>query len=116
MRSIFLQLILLFLISCTRLEFVQEGRDLYKVGANSGSEKIIEVSGEAPFYFWGLVPEKSVVDFDKVFFEKGVHGPSMVKITRENTFYTNFITFLTLGLYCPEAYKISVYSQGIRDD
>lgn len=112
MKSIFLIfVILIFTTSCSQIEFVQNGAKPFKISAESGSEKIIEVHGEVPFYFWGLVPKKHVVDLETELFEKGAHFPSMVKVGRESTFRSTFFTIMTLGLYDPEAYVISVYSR-----
>jgi len=97
--------------SCSQIEFVQNGFKPFRISAQGGSEKVIEVQGEVPFYFWGLVPRKHVVDLETELFEKGAHSPSMVKVGRESTFRSVFYTLVTLGLYVPEPYVISVYSR-----
>ena len=110
-----LNLILLTLISfhgCSTIEFVQEGREVYKVATSPASDKFIEISNSTPFYFWGLVPQKAVINLDKEFFLQGVKNPSMVKITRSTTFSSWLSMCMTLGLYMPEDYSISVYSKG----
>lgn len=112
MKSLFLYfVIMIFSMSCSQIEFVQNGLKPFKISAESGSERIIEVRGEVPFYFWGLVPKKHVVDLDTELFEKGAHYPSMVKVGRESTFSSAFYTIITLGLYVPEPFVISVYSR-----
>lgn len=112
MKSLFLYfVILIFSLTCSQIEFVQNGLRPFRVSAESGSEKIIEVHGEVPFYFWGLVPKKHVVDLETELFEKGAHSPSMVKVGRESTIRSALYTILTLGLYVPEPYVISVYSR-----
>lgn len=111
-RSFVVSLLLICASSCSTMEFVQNGKSTYHISLINGAERVVEKEEEVGFYFWGLYPEVHQIDFDKVFFEMGVHDPSNVKIERTYTFKSILWTTLTLGLFMPENYKITVHSKG----
>lgn len=102
--------LLLLCSSCAQLEFHYDGPKEFHVSSIGGSEKIVEVDGMAPFYFWGLVPGTMKVNLDNEFFMLGANNPSMVKIESNTTALSLFYSIVTFGIYFPQSYKISVYS------
>jgi hypothetical protein len=105
-------LLIFLLTSCSTIEFVQNGKQEFSISSITGSENFIQIEDEVPFYFWGIMPDMATVDFDKIFFDKGVHNPSMVKVERIRTFKSTLYSLLTLGLYLPEPYRVTVFSKG----
>jgi hypothetical protein len=96
--------------SCAQLDFHNEGPSEFHVSSIGGSEKVVEVEGIAPFYFWGLVPGSMKINLDNEFFMMGANKPSMVKIESSTSAVTLLYGLFTLGIYFPQSYKISVYS------
>ena len=102
------------LTSCSTIEFSDNGQKHFNVSSVAESEKVVTIYGTADFYFWGMLPGVSKINLDDAFFEQGVHEPSMVKIERVSTLQSVFYSLVTLGLYLPEPYRISVYSKKER--
>jgi hypothetical protein len=104
----------LLISSCSTMEFNTSGREPFSVGARSGSERIVEVVVTKDFYFWGLSPgkEKAYLDMQVEIEGKGVSNPSFASIEQTFSFENIFYTIVTLGLYSPVDYKVSLLSEG----
>ena len=107
-----LSILLLACTACSTMEFNTSGRETFKVGALSGSEKLVTVESTKDFYFWGLTPEYAEFNFQDETRGKGVSNPSYVSVEQRYTFKDIFFTFITLGLYCPVTYNLTLLSNG----
>lgn len=104
----------LLISSCSTMEFNTNGREPFSISARSGSERIVEVIVTKDFYFWGISPskEKAYLDMQAEIDGKGVSNPSYASIEQTFSFKNIFYTALTLGLYCPVDYKVTLLAEG----
>lgn len=109
-RVILLLHILFMLLSCSTIEFNSDGKELFYVGTLSKSERIVELTRTKDFYFWGLTPEKNDFNLEDETNGLGVDRPSFVGIEQDFSFSNIAFTLITLGLYCPVDYKITLLS------
>nr|BDT28200.1 hypothetical protein BHI3_16660 [Bacteriovorax sp. HI3] len=113
MKNLTLSFLMLFLANaCSTMEFNTSGREDFSVGARSGSERLIEVEKTKDFYFWGMTPTYAEFNLQDETQGEGVDNPSYVSIEQRYTFKDIFFTFVTLGLYCPATYKVTLLSKG----
>lgn len=103
---------LLALTACSTIEFNTSGNEEFRVGVVSGSEKEVSVETTKDFYFWGLSPDHADLDFQDTTRNLGPFAPSYISIEQEFTFTDMAFTFLTLGLYCPVTYKLTLLTHG----
>jgi uncharacterized protein YceK len=103
---------LLALSACSTIEFNTSGNEKFRVGILSASEKEASVVITKDFYFWGLSPEFAEINFQDETKNLGVNFPSYVTIEQSYTFKDIAYTFLTLGLYCPVTYKLTLLTNG----
>lgn len=112
MKNLLLILILLASCACSTMEFNTGGRETFKVSAQPGSEKQVTVIATKDFYFWGITPEFAEFDLQEELQGQGVYNPSYVAFEQSFTFKDIFFTFITLGLYCPVTYQVTLLSNG----
>ncbi len=113
MKNLTLSIFILLAASgCSTIEFNSSGKEDFHVGALSGSERLVEVEATKDFYFWGLAPARAVFDLQEEAQGKGVNSSSYVSIEQKYTFKDIFFTYITLGLYCPVTYKVTLLSKG----
>ena len=60
------------------------------------------------FYFWGKSPLNDVIDLDDYAVERGLENPSSVTVSQSIGWRSLLYTIVTLGLYAPVDYKISL--------
>ncbi len=99
------------LASCSTVIFQNEGQIPFKISSSKGSDEVVVYEGKVEFYFWGLFPKINQVDLSEEFKESYLHNPSMVRYKRIYKPSSLFYTFLTLGIYMPEEFEITVYSK-----
>lgn len=104
--------VMLALAGCSTMEFNTSGREKFLVGADSKSEKQITVETTKDFFFWGLSPDYAEFNLQDEVKGMGVYNPSYVTIEQRYTFKDVFFTFITLGLYSPVTYKVTLLSNG----
>lgn len=112
MKNFIFPVLLLICCACSTTEFSSTGREIFKVSATKGSEKEITAEATKDFYFWGISPELAEFDFQDEFQGLGVYNPSYVSIEQSFTLKDIFFTFVTLGLYSPVTYQVTVLSNG----
>ncbi len=112
MKNLTLSILLLACTACSTTEFNTSGREAFKVAAQKKSEKQVSVETTKDFYFWGMSPEYSEFDLQDETQNEGVYNPSYVSVEQRYTFKDIFFTFITLGLYCPVTYKVTLLSNG----
>ena len=100
--------VLLVCSACSTMEFNTSGRMPFKVGAYIHSEKQVSVEATKDFFYWGMTPEHAEFNFQDETEGLGIYDPSNVLIEQRYTFSDVFYTFITLGLYCPVTYKITL--------
>lgn len=93
---------------CTSLSFIASGRTPFRISANSKSEKSVAIEGKNDFYFWGKSPGVGIVDLEDQSNRLGLTLPSYVSVEQTTGWKSFFYSVLTLGLYCPQDYKIVV--------
>jgi hypothetical protein len=98
------------LTACSNLSFVASGKTPFKISVGKKSEKLVEKNSTADFYFWGKSPPSFVVDLEDFGHEFGLEEPSNVTLSQTIGWKSFLYTVVTLGLYCPVDYKISVLS------
>jgi uncharacterized protein YceK len=103
---------LLALSACSTIELNTSGNQVFRVGVIPKSEAERSVETTKDFYFWGLSPEHADLDFQDETKKLGLTNPSFVSIEQKFTFSDMAFTFLTLGLYCPVTYKLTILSNG----
>ncbi|MDO9184180.1 MAG: hypothetical protein Q7U04_17330 [Bacteriovorax sp.] len=96
------------LVSCGSLSFVASGRTPFKISAGKNSEHAESIESSADFYFWGKFPENTVIDLEDISMKLGLEEPSYVVVEQSTSLKNFFLTIVTLGLYCPVNYKISL--------
>lgn len=107
-----LSILLLAFSACSTMEFSTTGNETFKVSATRGSEKQVTVEATKDFYFWGLSPTNGEFDLQDEMQGQGVYNPSYVAIEQSFTIKDIFFTFITLGLYCPVTYQVTLLSNG----
>lgn len=103
---------LLALSACSTIELNTSGKENFFVGVKTGSDKMMSIDVTKEFYFWGLAPDFAELNFQDETEGLGVLAPSYVSVEQKFTFKDLAFTFLTLGLYCPVTYKITLLSNG----
>ncbi len=98
--------------ACSTMEFNTGGQEPFLVSAKSNSERLVSVEKTKDFYFWGMSPEKSEFNLQDETKDQGVFNPSYVAIEQHFTFTDVLYSVITLGLYCPVTYKITLLSNG----
>lgn len=112
MKNLTLSILLLACSACSTMEFNTSGREAFKVAAQKHSEKQVSVEATKDFYFWGKTPAYAEFDLQDEMQGQGIYNPSYVAIEQRYTFKDIFFTFITLGLYCPVTYKVTLLSNG----
>ncbi len=112
-KCIFIFLFFL-LTSCTSLHFESSGTFDLDFMKRDEKHKEISVEGEREFFFWGLYPRFYTIMVDKEFSDIGVNTGGRLQIEEYQTVTGLFLTIVSLGLYHPVHYRMTV--QGLRDD
>ena len=106
----------LLIASCSSLEFISSGNTPFKVSVGKESVKAVEIESTADFYFWGISPGNRVINLDDEFKKWGLDYASFVTVEQTTGWKSMFYTIVTLGLYCPIDYKISLLTnKGLRN-
>lgn len=100
------------LCGCSTMEFNTSGREPFYVSARPGSEKQVSAEVTKNFYFWGLSPDYSEFNLQDEVQGLGVYNPSYVAVEQRYTLSDVFFTVVTLGLYCPSTYKVTLLTNG----
>lgn len=118
-RTFYVLCILVILLTgCTSLNFLASGRTPYKIQGPVKSEQVgaravlktVVQSGQNDFYFWGKSPGNVDINLEEMSNQLGLILPSQVVVEQSFSWKSVFYTVLTLGLYCPVDYKITVLS------
>lgn len=107
----FIFFILFLTTSCARIEFYALKTTDFSISSKSQAEKYFEYEGVAETYFWGKSPRLANVDLDETFHKNHFLDPSYIGIEQHVGIKSALLTFLTLGLYCPIDYKITLRSK-----
>jgi hypothetical protein len=112
MKNLTLSILLLACTACSTMEFNTSARGPFMVAALKDSKKRVSVESTKDFYFWGLSPEYGEFDLQDEMQGQGIYNPSYVAVEQRYTFKDVFFTFITLGLYCPVTYKVTLLTNG----
>ena len=104
-------LLLLFLCSCSTVEYYQDGNKTFLIGSTPRLARVIEKDGVCDFFFWGALPGTCSLNLQDEFFNLGVHDPALIKIGQKASFKSVLLTIVTFGLYLPVDYHLSLYSK-----
>lgn len=102
----------LTLMSCSTMEFNTSGNETFFVSARARSEKLITFEKTKDFYFWGMSPVRSDFNLEEEANGMGVFFPSYVTVEQRYKFSDILYTLITLGLYCPVTYTVTLLSNG----
>lgn len=102
----------LVLSACSTMEFNTSGHETFLVSARAKSEKQVTVEKTKDFYFWGMSPANAEFNLQDETEGQGLFNPSYVAIEQRYSFSDILYTFITLGLYCPVTYKITLLTNG----
>ncbi len=94
------------------MEFNTSGHEPFTVAARPGSERLVTVETTKDFYFWGMTPANAEYNLQDETQRQGIFNPSYVAIEQRYKFSDILYTFITLGLYCPVTYKVTLLSNG----
>jgi len=100
-----------FLISCSAIEFKQDGAEKFTVGVVPGLTREEVASGVCDSYFWGTFSRACTVNLGDQYKDRSLYDPSHVKITQNYTWSNILMAAVTLGIYTPVSYQVSVYSK-----
>lgn len=112
MNKFLLLITLILSASCSSVEFSSRSIEKYYVSAHSGSDVVYTKEVTKDFYFWGLAPKKDTVFIEDEFKNAGVFNPSFIVVEQGHTTKDLFFMLITLGLYSPSTYKITLLSNG----
>jgi hypothetical protein len=110
MRQVLIFL-LLFLSSCSTLEFNHYGRQPFAVYVLPEMAKVETKEGVCDFFFWGYFPNECVMNLEKEFKYTGIIEPSLVRVSQNYSILNVAFAIFTLGIYAPVNYQVSVYSK-----
>lgn len=101
--------VLVFLYSCTGIQYQTAGKVPVYVAKRADHTSKISYEGIQDFYLWGQVPNNYSINVDKKLqdFEK----VSISKLTVEHyqTWNDIFVTAITFGMYVPIHYRIEAF-------
>lgn len=98
--------------SCSTVEFNTNGREPFYVSAHPKSEKLVEIVRTKDFYLWGLLPEVHQFNLQDETKYEGLYNPSYLTVEQVFSFKNVFFSLVTLGIYTPVDYKVSLLSDG----
>lgn len=102
----------LMVSSCSSLEFNTDGREPFYVSAQPKSERIVEMVRTKDFYLWGFFPETQFFNFQDEFKNEGLYNPSYISVEQKHSFKNVLYALVTLGMYTPVDYRITLLSDG----
>lgn len=109
---VFSIILMLLFCACSTMEFNTSGQEPFTVAARSMSERLVTVETTKDFYFWGMSPLNPEFNLQDETDGAGVYNPSYVAIEQRYKFSDILYTLITLGLYCPVTYKVTLLSNG----
>lgn len=100
---------LLFYVSaCSTVEVTTSGNEVFYVSAYPKSDEVIELELKKDFYFWGLYPKVAELNLQDETKNLGLYNPSFVSVEQFYTKVDILYGIVTLGLYMPSSYKITL--------
>lgn len=109
---LFYLLFLSFLITnCTSTSFIAKGKTPFKIASRKKSDQLIEVKSRGDFYFWGNSPSQYVINLEDYSNRVALDLPAFVAIEQSINWESFFYTIITLGIYSPINYKISLLTE-----
>ena len=112
MKNLLISIFLLACCACSTMEFNSTGKEIFKVSSNGSFETKISVEVTKEFFFWGLAPKYAEFDLQDEMKGQDYNNPTNVTIEQRYTLKDIVLTFITLGLYCPVTYQVTLLSQG----
>lgn len=112
MKKFFLILSVLTFSGCSSLEFNTSGREPFYVSSKSGSDRIVEIRRTKDFYLWGTMPRVLDFDLQDETKDEGLYNPSYIILEQDFSWKNIFYSVITLGMYTPVDYKLTLLSSG----
>lgn len=97
--------------ACSSIEFKQAGDDQFAISVRPALTRIEVRDGVCEIYFWGTFPSVCTVDFQNEFVGRGLNEPAFVRVGQSYSFSNVLMTVITLGIYSPVSYQVTVYSK-----
>lgn len=95
----------IFMLGCSSVKFSSSSIIPISFEENENHFLEVKLRVEKSFYLWGLMPEKSNVEVDKLFEEKGIESVSSLEVVEVETKTKVLWMLLTLGLYYPQTFE-----------
>jgi hypothetical protein len=108
MKNIFSIFMMLVCSACSTMEFTTSGNEVFTVSSGPKSERQVTAEVTKDFYFWGMTPANPEFNLQDETKGLGANNPSYVTIEQSYTFSDILYTFVTLGLYCPVTYRVTL--------
>ena len=96
------------LTNCSHLSFKSGVLTPVKISVGNKSEQLHAENATAEFYFWGKSPGTVEVDLGDISYKHGFENPSAVTVSESISFKSFLWTVVTLGLYSPVDYEITL--------
>lgn len=103
--SFFLSLTIL--MSCSSIKFSSLNNIPTTFDYTDDKKSEVSIVVSKPFYAWGMIPNKHIVNVDKVFVNKGFNTVSDLRIEEVEINTKALWMVFTLGMYYPQTYKLT---------
>jgi len=90
------------------LTFERSEKTPFKISVGQNSEKLVEIESTGDFFFWGRSPGKMTINLEDEFNKFGLDQARFISIEQSTSWKSFLYTVVTLGIYCPVDYKISL--------
>ena len=109
------KLVILFLcttfMSCTTMHFRSQGDVRLVVGLKDEHHIIRDIEGVKQYFLWGTIPRVHSVRVDKEVEDLGFTSGANVSVEEYQSFGNFVLSILSLGMYIPKNYRITVYGR-----
>jgi len=97
---------------CTTTHFKNSGTLPILTGVGPSFEGRSEVEIQKDFFLWGFLPETHTIWVDHVVAKMGFESGANIEIEEQSSWKNTIFSILSLGMFLPKSYKISV--QGLK--
>ena len=110
-KNILILICSLIFQGCTAISFQSRGKIQTSLNAKKNHHKKIEHTGVKEFYLWGLVTPNSDVFVDEKLKIVGATEASAVTLSVFQTGQQKLFSWLSLGFFIPQSYKITALTR-----
>ena len=97
-----------FLFSCSSTRVVRHNKFPVNIASSSSRAKLnVVVEFQEYFLLWGLMPSENSIDLSDRLGRYEIGNVGNITIEQYQTFYDQFLTLFSFGLYIPYHYRLS---------